>query len=182
MIALNCKESGWTENDGPKETLAEFVVDFLKSKADLIKEHFLFTITEEGEITSLPMLIPSLQPNMDRLPMLLLRLATDVNWNTEKSCFDGFAKEYSKFCAIRYDPFLVDSEEKKGQDGTEKDGEDGQHPTDVPLKYAPWRWQVEHLLVPLLRSDFIPLCSMATDGSVLQLADLHDLYKVFERC
>jgi DNA mismatch repair protein MLH1 len=123
MIALNCKESGWTENDGPKETLAEFVVDFLKSKADLIKEHFLFTITEEGEITSLPMLIPSLQPNMDRLPMLLLRLATDVNWNTEKSCFDGFAKEYSKFCAIRYDPFLVDSEEKKGQDGTEKDGE-----------------------------------------------------------
>ena len=46
-----------------------------------------------------------------------------VNWNTEKSCFDGFAKEYSKFCAIRYDPFLVDSEEKKGQDGTEKDGE-----------------------------------------------------------
>ena len=41
---------GWTENDGPKETLAEFVVDFLKSKADMIKEHFLFTITEVSDV------------------------------------------------------------------------------------------------------------------------------------
>ena len=33
-----------------------------------------------------------------------------INWDHEKSCFDGFAREYSRFCGLRHDPFLVDSE------------------------------------------------------------------------
>ena len=33
-----------------------------------------------------------------------------INWDNEKSCFDGFAREYSRFCCLRHDPFLVDSE------------------------------------------------------------------------
>ena len=49
-------------------------------------------------------------------------------------------------------------------------------------KREPWRWTVEHVIFPALRSDLVPQKKMATDGSLLQIADLHDLYKVFERC
>jgi len=41
---------------------------------------------------------------------------------------------------------------------------------------------IEHVIFPALRMDFIPTRKMAEDGSILQIADLHDLYKVFERC
>lgn len=41
---------------------------------------------------------------------------------------------------------------------------------------------MEHVIFPTLRADFIPQRRMAEDGSILQIADLHDLYKVFERC
>ena len=49
-------------------------------------------------------------------------------------------------------------------------------------KQSPWQWTVEHVIFPALRTDFIPPRKMAEDGSILQIADLHDLYKVFERC
>ena len=49
-------------------------------------------------------------------------------------------------------------------------------------KKQPWRWMVEHVIFPTLKTDFIPPRKMAEDGSILQIADLHDLYKVFERC
>ena len=50
------------------------------------------------------------------------------------------------------------------------------------MKQLPWQWIIEHIIFPSLRCDFIPSCSMADDGSVLQISDLKDLYKVFERC
>ena len=49
-------------------------------------------------------------------------------------------------------------------------------------KKQPWRWMIEHVIFPTLKTDFIPPRKMAEDGSILQIADLHDLYKVFERC
>lgn len=78
--------------------------------------------------------------------------------------------------SVLFPPFLMQLSDSQSQ-GDQLRGDSG-----APLKHQPWRWQVEHLLFPTLRSDFVPPCSMATDGSVLQLADLHDLYKVFERC
>jgi len=41
---------------------------------------------------------------------------------------------------------------------------------------------IEHVIFPTLKTDFLPPRKMAEDGSILQIADLHDLYKVFERC
>lgn len=45
-----------------------------------------------------------------------------------------------------------------------------------------WRWQVEHLLFKGFRTLFSPPKHFSEDGSVLQIANLPDLYKVFERC
>ena len=57
------------------------------------------------------------------------------------------------------------------------------HSTQVPfMKRSAWQWNREHVLLPALRQYFSPPNTMATNGSVLQIADLHELYKVFERC
>lgn len=49
-------------------------------------------------------------------------------------------------------------------------------------KHHPWSWVTEHIIFPAFRAELIPPRQMAEDGSVLQIADLHELYKVFERC
>lgn len=45
-----------------------------------------------------------------------------------------------------------------------------------------WQWKVEHVLFKAFRSLFSPPKHFSEDGSVLQIASLPDLYKVFERC
>jgi len=47
---------------------------------------------------------------------------------------------------------------------------------------ARYKWQVEHLIFPTLKSQFIALKSAAENGHVLQIANLPDLYRIFERC
>lgn len=45
-----------------------------------------------------------------------------------------------------------------------------------------WKWIVEHIVYPALRGMFVPPGRFLADRSVVQIADLHELYKVFERC
>ena len=40
MLALDLEESGWTPADGPKEGLAQYIVDFLMSKAEMLHDYF----------------------------------------------------------------------------------------------------------------------------------------------
>ena len=44
------------------------------------------------------------------------------------------------------------------------------------------RWVVEHVIYPALRRSFLPPKWFAEDATILQIANLPDLYKVFERC
>lgn len=46
----------------------------------------------------------------------------------------------------------------------------------------PWKWTVEHIIYKAFRSHLLPPKHFTEDGNVLQLANLPDLYKVFERC
>lgn len=46
MLALDSPESGWTEDDGPKEGLAEYIVEFLKKKAEMLADYFSVEIDE----------------------------------------------------------------------------------------------------------------------------------------
>ncbi|GBO11265.1 DNA mismatch repair protein MLH1, partial [Araneus ventricosus] len=46
MIALDSEDSGWTVADGPKESLAKYVVDLLKSKAPMLDEYFSVELDE----------------------------------------------------------------------------------------------------------------------------------------
>jgi hypothetical protein len=41
---------------------------------------------------------------------------------------------------------------------------------------------IEHVIFPALRCNFLPPRTFATDGTVIQVACLEKLYKIFERC
>lgn len=51
---------------------------------------------------------------------------------------------------------------------------------DVPA--TDWRWRVQHALFPGMRGMFAPPSEMARNGAIVEVADLHKLYKIFERC
>nr|XP_033468296.1 DNA mismatch repair protein Mlh1 [Epinephelus lanceolatus] len=165
MLALDSEESGWTEEDGPKEGLAQYIVDFLKKKSEMLEDYFSLEIDQEGNLTGLPLLLDKYTPVMEGLPMFILRLATEVNWDNEKECFRDFSKECSMFYSIRK-RYILEAEPGEDQDA----------------EVNTWHWKVEHIIFKAFRTLLSPPKTFSEDGTVLQIANLPDLYKVFERC
>lgn len=85
--------------------------------------------------------------------MYVLRLATEVIWDTEKECFKTFAEE----TALYYSKVVEDDSGK-------------------------WKWTTEHVFYPAIKDYFLPPKTFTENAAVLQIADLPNLYKVFERC
>ncbi|XP_078072764.1 DNA mismatch repair protein Mlh1 [Mustelus asterias] len=171
MLALDSPESGWTEEDGPKEGLAEYIVDFLKTKSEMLQDYFSLGIDEEGNLTGLPLLLENYVPALEGLPMFILRLATEVNWDEEKECFEKLSKEFGMFYSIRKE-YTLD---------TEVSSNPGQQSQELSTDKS-WKWTVEHVVSKAFRTLLLPPKHFTEDGSILQLANLPDLYKVFERC
>ena len=46
MLALDCEQSGWVEEDGPKPDLAKYIVTFLTSKKDMLRDYFSIQIDQ----------------------------------------------------------------------------------------------------------------------------------------
>ncbi|XP_006271475.1 DNA mismatch repair protein Mlh1 [Alligator mississippiensis] len=170
MLALENPESGWTEEDGPKEGLAEYIVEFLKKKTEMLRDYFSLEIDEVGNLTGLPLLIDNYIPPLEGLPMFILRLATEVNWDEERECFESLSKELAMFYSIRKQYMLDESNLTSSQN------------EDLDSSSKTWKWTVEHIVYKALRSHLLPPKHFTEDGNILQLANLPDLYRVFERC
>ncbi|XP_078396223.1 DNA mismatch repair protein Mlh1 [Cetorhinus maximus] len=173
MLALDSPESGWTEEDGPKEGLAEYIVDFLKTKSEMLQDYFSLGIDEEGNLIGLPLLLENYVPALEGLPMFILRLATEVNWDEEKECFEKLSKECGMFYSIRKE-YTLDTETHMSLNPDQQSQELSSDKS--------WKWTVEHVVSKAFRTLLLPPKHFAEDGSILQLANLPDLYKVFERC
>ncbi|XP_018013384.1 DNA mismatch repair protein Mlh1 [Hyalella azteca] len=164
VLALDQPESGWCEADGSKESLGDYIKKFLCSKAAMLEDYFSITIDEHGNLCSIPYLIDDFVPTMTGLPMLVVRLTTEVNWDTEEDCFRSICQELARFYASPPRPEHQDSQEEES--GAQ----------------SKWCWMTEELLYPALRQHLLPPQHLAHDTSILNIADLHNLYKVFERC
>lgn len=90
------------------------------------------------------------------MPLYLIRVATEVNWEEEKACFDSFARETAMFYSN------VSSE-------TDENGKS-------------WKWITEFVLYPAIKQYFIPSKQFTQNAAILEIANLPNLYKVFERC
>ncbi|KAG2181878.1 hypothetical protein INT44_008694 [Umbelopsis vinacea] len=189
MVALDEEEAqnGWPDNMKPKDEIAQSITNLLIDRSEMLLEYFSIRVSETGELLSVPMLIKNYVPTLDKLPLFLLRLGTEVDWDGEKECFETLAKELALFyCAepplqepaedIRTDP-------QGDQEMTESNTLDSTYEKD----HKAYVWQVEHLIFPALKFQFAAPKSLAASsgpgsGHVVQLANLPDLYKIFERC
>lgn len=109
-----------------------------------------------------------------------------VNWDSEKDCFRDFSRECSMFYSIRKQ-FVLEAEPGAEQVRGVASGISvkGCEMTAVMFQEAEgssWRWKVEHVIFKALRTLFSPPKMFSEDGAVLQIANLPDLFKVFERC
>lgn len=86
------------------------------------------------------------------LPLYILRLATEVDWNSEQKCFDTFSRETAMFYS--HIPQVTNESE--------------------------WKWYVEHILYTNLKQYLLP--SHKITSHIFKLTTLSNLYKVFERC
>lgn len=57
VLALNNKESGWCELDGPIDELADSIQDILLQKADMLKEYYGISISNNGHLETLPSIL-----------------------------------------------------------------------------------------------------------------------------
>lgn len=57
ILALNNKESGWCPNDGPIDELADSIQEILLQKANMLKEYYRLSISDDGKLESLPSIL-----------------------------------------------------------------------------------------------------------------------------
>lgn len=155
ILALDSPESGWTEEDGDKSELAERASEILIEKSAIMREYFSMTITDEGKLESLPSILPQYVPSKTFLPIYVLRLATEVEWDTEEDCFETFCRETARYYA------MVSEVEHKAE----------------PERH---KWTVEHVIYPALKKYLLPPNRLKK--CFYELANLPSLYRVFERC
>lgn len=91
------------------------------------------------------------------------RDAYKVDWTAEQECFDSFLRELAFFHVP--EPLLrgaaTDDEAREGLKAT--------------------LWQIQHILFPAMARYLVPPKTLL-DRDIVQVADLPDLYRVFERC
>lgn len=154
MIALDSGETGWTEEDGPKDELAARVKELLLEKADMMNEYFSIVMDKVGNLRSLPVILDKYFPYEAEIPLYIMRLATEIDWRKEQICFQNICRETAKFYSyINPKPQTHD-----------------------------WKYITEHVLYPAIKESLLPPKHFAHDSTILQIASLPDLYKVFERC
>ncbi|KAK9700514.1 DNA mismatch repair protein Mlh1 C-terminus [Popillia japonica] len=157
LTGLDLPEVGWTPADGDKEHLAQNVAEILTDKGEMLKEYFSVDIDKEGNLNALPLILENHAPDLAGLPTYLIRLASEVNWEVEKECFKTFAIETATYYSE-----LSEEAESGGNSN--------------------WKWVTEHVMYPAIKQYFLPPKSFSENASILQIADLPTLYKVFERC
>ena len=132
-----------------------------------------------------------------------------VKWDNETECFSSLTDELSEFYCVQpplkkrktksseagASPAVAEGEASSAADKGDasaipqepsdaerkKQGEEA-HADEDEVAKAQWRWDVEHVIFPAMRSYLMPPRQFADNGVVLQVANLSDLYKVFERC
>lgn len=82
---------------------AEQAATFLFQKEKTLRECFSIVVEQDAVgriiLKGLPVLLEGYTPSPHALPLFLLRIATEVNWEDEKRCFQGIGTELGRFYA-----------------------------------------------------------------------------------
>jgi DNA mismatch repair protein MLH1 len=183
LDALSAAEAAgeWTPGDGSQADVARLLAQLLAVKGPMLKEYFALDVGEDDAggggvvLRSLPLLCDGHTPDLVGLPEFLLRLGNDTDWEAEKPCFADVAKHLGELYAMRGPLPELQQPEAEAAEALGA----APHPRAAERSHE---WAVAHVLLPALRQHFHPPSPFATDGTVLQVACLEQLYRVFERC
>ncbi|KAF9114980.1 DNA mismatch repair protein [Mortierella sp. AM989] len=171
-------KSEWPGELKPKEEIAETVKNHLIARKEMLREYFSICISDYGDLTAIPMMIKGYIPNLEKLPDLLWRLGSEIDWTAEKACFQTVSRELAIF-------YRTQPERAEDPLAIEEDDEDldtsGKSPQDI--LNAQFQRMVSSIIFPAFKKSFIPPKALIEKaGMVVQVAQVKDLYKVFERC
>jgi len=122
-----------------------------------------------------------------------------VDWKTEKPCFRGVCEELASFYSVQpglhlharrpLPPAVEDALAAIPSDSAAVAGSElsSAEPSNISAQQSQpasgdLKWQIQHVLYPALRTSFTPPKHHASDGSIVEIASLDNLYKIFERC
>ena len=165
----------------------------------MLQEYFKIGVNTQGFLCTLPDLLPGYLPDPSGLPLFLLRLVTETNWDDELLCFQSIAREIGYY----YSTLSLENKENKENEKENNEEKDNlnieetnktekSEKTDKSQKnqmsqnflLSPSSAELfSSFLFPAIRSHLVAPKGCAEDGStVVQLAALEQLYKIFERC
>jgi len=98
--------------------------------------------------------------------IVALILLMKVNWNEEIKCIESFSEEIAAFYSVG------EFTGRKPVYNMQQHGDGG----------VSWEHTVEHILFPAIRKLLVPPSECERDRTLVQVASLPELYKVFERC
>ena len=175
LLALDLEEVGWTPEDGDKQDIAKRVQELLMEKSAMLDDYFSLKIGSDGLLHSLPLLLDGFIPDLNGIPYLILRLATEVNWDDEEECFHTFCSELSRFYAMR--KFSQSSYDAQQHSDQSQDDEDPDNEGT-----GGWKKITELVVFPAMKKSLKPSKMLSDNKTFNQVADVPELYKVFERC
>jgi DNA mismatch repair protein Mlh1 C-terminus len=183
MTALDSPEGGWREELGPKVRTAECVVKILKQNCDMLDEYFKIGVNEDGYLCTIPDLLPGYLPSPLGLPLFLLRLVTETDWEDEISCFRSIATELGRFYSALHTDTDCSGVERSAESGVVSTQADGTTASVTSAKRNADHDTLPSLLLSAIRVHLIAPKVCAEDSTtIVQIAALEQLYKVFERC
>ncbi|CAE6931966.1 Mlh1 [Symbiodinium sp. CCMP2592] len=179
------------------EAMASRFVTLLLEKAELLNAYFMLEIDVSSKcLKALPNglgLKSDMGCNFETLPLFLVRLCAEVNWEEEKPCLEGICQVIADFSAELLLPSDAEADiYQRGRAAVEELNaavQSGEFEDIVAASAAKRQRTTEDLqglrwLHEALRRD--GECQwpreLAKDGTFLELASLDQLYKIFERC
>ena len=175
-------EAGSSESPIDLSQVPDRVTNVLIERRDMIFEYFNLGISDDGQLTSLPLLVKGYMPSLAKLPRFLMRLGPCVSWVKEKECFETFLTELASFYTpeqLPNAPKNTNSRERaEGDEAVE--GDSGVEDKEIRARREQLSHMLEHVLFPAFKSRLV-----ATKGllkGVVEVANLKGLYRVFERC
>jgi DNA mismatch repair protein MLH1 len=173
LSAIESSDIPWIKEVDDKVAISHTLSSNLIMNSEMLEEYFKITIDKNGLLHGIPELIQGYCPYTRSINVFLLRLATEVSWNEELSCFNSIANILAQFY-------------KKLPPVSETSCKILKKP-DYEKEISSFKENIlSSIFFPAFRSYLIAPSESERNSfpknSIVSLSTLEKLYKVFERC
>ena len=139
--------------------------DIIEHNKSMLYEYFGIQFDSDNYLTHLPIIWNTYIPNLMNLPIFIYRLCCDTDWMNERQCFHDIITHITNYYTITNPLYYI-------------------HIDNHQQRYTYIHNMVQNVTYPALKQSniFIADKSLIESNSVVQIASLQQLYKIFERC